>query len=232
MVRVDVWEHDGYKYDLVQFRKDGERANIRFYCGSNEKMGTIKYSDIQITKYFQRPSRVNEEFEPYKGITYTLPTPITLRKVGDVCDTFDVVSGTYTQKIHSIMLDDTWNWTSYTDDFDTMPNHVFIELTSDNNMSHPLNNSFALTSPTALTYLADIWSKPQYANDNMIAIGMSSVSKTKCQLLIPKSFLNGTPSFNSTKQYLKENNARPETKLRLPFLDFSKTFDINKKLLC
>ena len=145
------------------------------------------------------------EFEEPKTINYTLPTPITLRSVGDVCDTFDVVSGTYTQKIHSIMLDDTWNWTSYTDDFDTMPNHVFIELTSDNNMSHPLNNSFALTSPTAPTYLADIWNKPQYANDHTIVIGMSQVSQTKCQLLIPKSFLNGTPSFNSTKQYLKEN---------------------------
>ena len=163
-----------------------------------------KFNNLKIQFQLERSS-VHTAIEEPKIINYTLPTPITLRSIGDICDTFDVVSGTYTQKIHSIMLDDTWNWTSYTDDFDTMPNHVFIELTSDNNMSHPLNNSFALTSPTALTYLADIWDKPQYANDNHVVIGMSSVSKTKCQLLIPKSFLNGTPSFNSTKQYLKEN---------------------------
>ena len=38
-------------------------------------------------------------YESPKKVNYALPTPITLRKVGDVCDTFDVVSGTYTQNV-------------------------------------------------------------------------------------------------------------------------------------
>lgn len=62
-------------------------------------------------------------------------------------------------------------------------------------------------------------------------------------LMTYKEFLGANPQFmlmssiafnpySEYVKYLKENNARPETKLRLPFLDFSKTFDINKKLLC
>lgn len=116
VARVDEWQHNGYKYDLVQFKKDGERANIRFYCGSDTKMGIIKYSDIQITKYSQRPSRINEEFEPYKGIDYTLPTPITLNKVGDVADTYDVVSGVQTCNTKKVMASSlTWEESFFSD---------------------------------------------------------------------------------------------------------------------
>ena len=44
-------------------------------------------------------------YEPYKGITYTLPTPITLNKVGDAADTYDVVSGVETRRTKKIILD-------------------------------------------------------------------------------------------------------------------------------
>ena len=38
------------------------------------------------------------------NVYYQLPTPIILRKVGDVCDTYDVVSGVYTKNVDSINL--------------------------------------------------------------------------------------------------------------------------------
>ena len=53
------------------------------------------------------------EFEPYKGITYNLPTPITLNKVGDVADTYDVVSGVETRNVEKIVLDGSLNYILY-----------------------------------------------------------------------------------------------------------------------
>ena len=45
------------------------------------------------------------EFEEPKVINYTLPSPITLNKVGDVADTYDVVSGVETRRTKKIILD-------------------------------------------------------------------------------------------------------------------------------
>lgn len=45
-------------------------------------------------------------YTPSTGnVYYQLPTPITLRKVGDVVDTFDVVSGVETRKLKKVILD-------------------------------------------------------------------------------------------------------------------------------
>lgn len=57
-----------------------------------------KFNNLKIQFQLERSS-VHTAFEEPKIINYTLPTPITLRKVEDVCDTFDVVSGTYTQNV-------------------------------------------------------------------------------------------------------------------------------------
>ena len=138
-------------------------------------------------------------------VRYSLPTPITLSKVGDVMDGYDIISGVETRKIEKVVLNDILQWTSYTDNLSRTPNHVFIELTSNNGISHPLNATFAISSPTALTYKADIYNLPQYVSDNQISIGMASSSEWKCQLYIPKSFLGGTVSFASVKEYLKKN---------------------------
>lgn len=71
--------------------------DLAIYCnGWNFAESNGKY---QIIKDFMISTENLIEYEPYKRTTYTLPTPITLRKVGDVCDTFDVVSGTCTQNV-------------------------------------------------------------------------------------------------------------------------------------
>ena len=62
-----------------------------------------KFNNLKIQFQLERSS-VHTAFEEPKIINYTLPTPITLRKVGDVCDTFDVVSGVYTKNVDSINL--------------------------------------------------------------------------------------------------------------------------------
>ena len=63
------------------------------------------------TVFFQlEEGSVATEFEPYKSTNYTLPTPITLRKVGDVCDTFDVVSGVETRNVTELTFNGSENW--------------------------------------------------------------------------------------------------------------------------
>ena len=62
-----------------------------------------KFNNLKIQFQLERSS-VHTAFEEPKSINYTLPTPITLRKVGDVCDTFDVVSGVETSKIQKLNL--------------------------------------------------------------------------------------------------------------------------------
>ena len=142
MTRLDAWEYDGYKHDLVQFKKDGERANIRFYCGSNNEKGTVKYSDIQITKYSQRPSRINEEFEPHHSIQHTLPTPITLNKVGDVVDTYNVATGVETRNHVSAKFDgsEDENWVVRFDTYGSARNKIYGAFI--NNMYQSGNNTY------------------------------------------------------------------------------------------
>ena len=185
-------------YELNTRPTDRE-VSIRFYGANDAGHGTVRYYNIQLEE-----GSAPTEYEPYKGTTYTLPTPITLCKIGDICDTFDVVSGVETRSIEKIVLDGTWQWTSYKDDFTTTPNHVFIELSS-GQISHPTGKEFGILSPTTLNYWADIWNKANYVDDNKISIGMSPGIDSKCQLYIPKSLLGETVSFNSVRQYLNDN---------------------------
>lgn len=65
-----------------------DNIDVLLYAEVGGVKNTVTYYNIQLEK-----GSIATEYEPYRGTDYTLPTPITLRKVGDVCDTFDVVSG-------------------------------------------------------------------------------------------------------------------------------------------
>ena len=93
----------------VEVKEDCDDLTI--YCNGWDFMASNgKYQTI---KDFMISTENLTEYEPYKSVDYTLPTPITLRKVGDVCDTFDVVSGELTQRIGEVVLDGSEDWIAF-----------------------------------------------------------------------------------------------------------------------
>lgn len=78
---------------------------FRIHKGANFKNLTIAFQLEEGT--------VTTEFEPYHSIQYTLPSPITLNKVGDVADTYDVISGVGTRNIEKIVLDGSLAYNTY-----------------------------------------------------------------------------------------------------------------------
>ena len=123
---------------------------MTFHFGASNLYNINGTVQIEIVDDVSNPTT---DYEPYKSIQYTLPTPITLNKVGDVVDTYDVVSGVETRNIDKSVLNASLNYTSFTVDDSTRmpntPNHVFIELSS-GQISHPNNKEFqALTSTSS-----------------------------------------------------------------------------------
>ena len=82
--------------------------DLAIYCnGWDFSASNGKY---QIIKDFMISAENLTEYEPYKSINYTLPTPIELRSVGDVCDTFDVTTSELTQRVGDVILNGSENW--------------------------------------------------------------------------------------------------------------------------
>lgn len=78
---------------------------IRLHWGNTE--ATLK--DFKFTMMLEENKSVTE-FEPYKASILTLPEDVVLRKVGDVCDSYDALTGEYIQQIAEQTFNGSENW--------------------------------------------------------------------------------------------------------------------------
>ena len=81
----------------------------------------------QTIKNFMLCKEYSTSYEPYHSVQYTLPTPITLNKIGDVADTYDVVSGVETRKTKKVTLNGSESWSTY--NMSSIGNRVCFVLT-------------------------------------------------------------------------------------------------------
>lgn len=110
---LDVIENNATSVPSFHFSKYDD--NSAYASATNGKSTTITPTEdvlayigynVTLDAYYDCRVRVQIEegtqatsYEPYRSIQYTLPTPITLNKVGDVVDTYDVVSGVENRKL-------------------------------------------------------------------------------------------------------------------------------------
>lgn len=99
-------DKSSYYYDNIFFY--GILPSKLAGCWMRVHQGT-KFNNLKIQFQLERNS-VHTAFEEPKIINYSLPTPITLRKVGDVCDTFDVVSGVETRNVTELTFNGSEDW--------------------------------------------------------------------------------------------------------------------------
>ena len=76
------------------------KVQVRFYSGSENKMGKIRYYNIQIEEYSTATS-----YEPYKSNILTVNEEVELGKVNNVEDELNLLTGELTQRTHEITLD-------------------------------------------------------------------------------------------------------------------------------
>ena len=75
---------------------------VRLHWGNTE--ATLK--DFKFTMMLEENKSVTE-FEPYKTSILTTPEQVVLRKVGDVCDSYDASTGEYIQRIGEVVYNNT-----------------------------------------------------------------------------------------------------------------------------
>lgn len=138
-------------------------------------------------------------------IQHKFPTPLILNKRGNVTDVYDLITNTQCE-LQKTMLNGSLNWINYRNNYNSIPNHVTMELGTGNGIAHP-TRKFVITSPSALAFCADIYNYPQYVFNNKISVGMDTNGEHRCQVHIPKSFIGeeNQPSLATTKQYLNNN---------------------------
>ena len=78
---------------------------VRLHWGNSE--ATLK--DFKFTMMLEESKTVTE-FEPYKTSILTTPEEVILRKVGDVCDSYDALTGEYVQRIAEQTINGSENW--------------------------------------------------------------------------------------------------------------------------
>lgn len=136
-------------------------------------------------------------------IQYKLPTPLMLNKRGNIADVYDLITNTKCE-LQKTMLNGSLNWQNY-GNANHIPNHIRMELGGGNGIAHPTGRVFVLTSPSALTFCADIWNDKKYAINNKVTVGMDTNGDYRCQILIPKLFIGEQQSLALAKQYLNNN---------------------------
>ena len=94
----------GANNTLKDVRTPTENVSISWIRLTHGASGKVTFNNFKVRIMIEE-STTETPYEPYKGITYTLPSPITLNKVGDVVDTFDVVSGVETRNINPTTLE-------------------------------------------------------------------------------------------------------------------------------
>lgn len=221
---IDVVENNATTVPLFYFsRYDNSSAYIS--TRTNNNPGTITatedvlaYIGYNVEKDFYYDCKVKvqieygtqaTEFEPYQSeIQYTLPTPITLNKVGDIADTFNVVSGVETRKLEKIVFDDnvdyyvtTFNNTTkyyyvYTLDFDS----VIID-------NAHTDGDYIATVPYAKIGVTSGSESSKFDSLGDITF-TSSNSGTKVKFIIEKSLLDNYGLESNTqnaKAYFRDN---------------------------
>ena len=84
------------------------KIQILFYSGSSNKMGKIRYYNIQIEE-----DSTATPYEPFKSITLSTPSDLELRKVGEVQDEMNVMTGEVVERVGEIVLDGSEGWQEY-----------------------------------------------------------------------------------------------------------------------
>ena len=113
--------------------------DLAIYC--NGWSFTESNGKYQIIKDFMISTENLIEYEPCKSTNYTLPTPITLCKIGDVCDTFDVVSGVLTKKVNTWIFNGTEAWGLQTNSDSKITR--FSTAVPNSNATTKVNNTFS-----------------------------------------------------------------------------------------
>ena len=81
------------------------KVRVNFYSGSADKIGKIRYYNIQIEE-----GSVATPYEPYKSNVLSTPSDLELRGIGEVQDTLDCLTGEVTENFEPFVLNGSENW--------------------------------------------------------------------------------------------------------------------------
>ena len=197
----------GANNTLKDVRTPTENVSISWLRLTHGASGKVTFNNFKVRIMIEE-SATATSYEPYKDITYTLPTPITLNKVGDIADTFNVVSGVETRKLEKIVFDDnvdyyvtTFNNTTkyyyvYTLDFDS----VIID-------NAHTDGDYIATVPYAKIGVTSGSESSEFDSLGDITF-TSSNSDTKVKFIIEKSLLDNYGLESNTqnaKAYFRDN---------------------------
>lgn len=173
---------DCEKIDSRILFNSGEYTYFIIYLNN----GKIELIDLQVEK-----GSVATPYEPYKSTTLMLNEPVILRKVRDVQDTLDGLTGEVTERIGEIMLNESLNYqgSSSANGENTM--YFQLDLGAYPN-SIPVSSHFKVSSANL------------YVSTNDYE-GIRITGSGSLQLRVLKSKLNSL-DVKGLKEYLKQNN--------------------------
>ena len=133
--------YDG-KYDYgINIKIDTEiHYQVDLYMQTTQDVPTRR---VKLRPMLVPYSETDLTYEPYHSIQHTLPSPITLNKVGNVADTYDVVGGVETRNYVSAKFDgsEDENWVVRHDNYGTAKNRIY-GIFVDGNMYQSGNNTY------------------------------------------------------------------------------------------
>ena len=141
------------------------------------------------------------EFEPYHSIQYTLPSPITLNKVGNVADTYNVATGVETRNVAMIVPQANLRFTQ---------NDEFVGIAYTLATEERIESSGTIFETTSINTLGI-----PFINSNLVdgsgniygtSEGIGRYTTTELKIILAKSRLN-LPEYtkDTVNQWLKEN---------------------------
>ena len=198
------------------------------YIGFNfKKVGNtdITVEEVISSNPMFEYSNTSTSYEPHKTNILHTPEEVVLRSLpNSVCDTLNLMTGEYIQRIGEVVLDGTQNWTLKTGNWEFENTFGFVTTISDminTTQSHPAHsNGNSLVCSHFPSYGGNSLSNNALPNDiEMIGIDLNRL----LGLRITKTKLS-TPNAEGLKTWLRDNPVTVQYELATPII---KTVDLS-----
>lgn len=144
-------------------------------------------------------------YENYKTNILTTPEQVVLRKVGDVCDSYDALTGEYVQRVGEVVFDGSEGINLV----DSVSNSTYLYFDFKGEFTGAKNDSFAICD--RFTYVKGLYG--DYQNVEGVAVGENGWGSIR--ILASKL---ATPDVIGFKQWLSQNPVTAQYELEVPII--------------
>lgn len=162
------------------------------------------YNRVDIKLQLEEGSIITT-YEPYKTNILTTPEQVVLRKVGDVCDSYDALTGEYVQRVGEVVFDGSEGINLV----DSVSNSTYLYFDFKGEFTGAKNDSFAICD--RFTYVKGLYG--DYQNVEGVAVGENGWGSIR--ILASKL---ATPDVIGFKQWLSQNPVTAQYELEVPII--------------